>query len=164
MLYKSYRYVEKLVQVIIAILLACMVIVVFSNVIARYFLNATIAWSEEISRFIFIWLVLLGAFLAFVKNEHLGLDFLVKSFPRKVSLFLIVLADVLVLTAIILILIGGYQLTVQTIESGWTSPAVEVPYGYIYLAVPVGFFLLLVQGSLKLAINFRNFFQELKGR
>ncbi len=61
----------------IGLLPGLMVIIVFSNVVARYFLNSSLAWSEEISRFMLIWLAFLGSYLAFVRNEHLGLDLLV---------------------------------------------------------------------------------------
>lgn len=80
---KIYGVCEKILRYITGVLLAGMVVVVFSNVISRYFLNAAIAWSEEISRFMLIWLVFLGANLAYINDEHLGLDILVKAVPKK---------------------------------------------------------------------------------
>jgi TRAP-type transport system small permease protein len=158
-----YAVLEKIVSAISGILLTGMVLIVFSNVIGRYFLNSALAWSEEISRFMMIWLVWFGSVLAFINNEHLGLDLVIKVLPRKVSLAVLVVADVLVMYALYLIAIGGWQVTAQTMESGWTSPAAAVPYGFVYLVVPICGIVLLVQAAFKLAANVRNFVTEMKG-
>jgi TRAP-type C4-dicarboxylate transport system permease small subunit len=141
------------IKVVLGVLLSAMIMLVFMNVIFRYFLNNAIAWSEEISRFMMIWVSFLGANIAFVKNEHLGLDLLVRALPKKAAQALVVVADLLVLFAISFIVLGGTSLAQQTLESGWTSPATETPYGLIYLVVPFSGILLFFQGLIKLIEN-----------
>lgn len=137
----------KLLNSMLAILLALMVIIVFSNVIGRYFLQSALAWSEEVSRFLFIWMVFFGAILAYINDEHLALDLLVKVLPRKVSQIVAVIADILVIYAISLITIGGYEITVENWT--WLSPAASIPYGYVYMVVPFTGSILLIQAVLK---------------
>jgi TRAP-type C4-dicarboxylate transport system permease small subunit len=61
--------------------LALMVILVFSNVVLRYGFNLGITFSEEVSRFLFIWVVFLGAVLTLRDNAHLGVHMLTKKLP-----------------------------------------------------------------------------------
>jgi TRAP-type C4-dicarboxylate transport system permease small subunit len=65
--------------------------------------------------------------------------------------------------AIYLITIGGWQITTQTMESGWTSPAAAVPYGFVYMVVPVCGLVLFVQAVFKLVVNFKNLLAEIRG-
>ena len=58
--------IETVLNYTVAVLLVLMSTIVFMNVIFRYFLNATLAWYEEVPRFLLIWIVFLGAVLAYI--------------------------------------------------------------------------------------------------
>lgn len=146
---------ETVIGIIVGFTLAGMVILVFMNVVFRYFLNSAIAWSEEIARFMLIWLSFLGAVLAFMKNDHLSLDILVKALPRRPAAVLSSFADILVLIAVGLIFSGGLWIAQDSFSSGWTSPATETPYGIVYLVVPVSAGLMFLLGLLKLVRDLR---------
>ena len=62
---------------LIALLLAVMVVLVFGNVVLRYGFNSGITMSEELSRWLFVWMTFLGAIVAMKEHAHLGTDFLV---------------------------------------------------------------------------------------
>ena len=64
----------RLFETLLVILLALMVILVFGNVVLRYALNSGIAVSEEVSRWLFVWMVFLGAVVALKEHGHLGTD------------------------------------------------------------------------------------------
>ncbi|HVE52792.1 MAG TPA: TRAP transporter small permease [Ramlibacter sp.] len=77
------------VEALIAVLLAAMVVLVFGNVVLRYGFNSGITVSEEVSRWLFIWVTFLGALLALREHAHLGVDAFVGRLPslgRKVCL------------------------------------------------------------------------------
>ncbi len=145
------RGFEVTLNFLIGILLAGMVIIVFSNVIFRYFLNAALAWSDEVSRFMLIWLVFLGAVIAYMRNDHLGLDILVKYLPPLASRLLVVLADLLVLFILAVMTQGGLSMTTDSFSSGWVSAAVSMPYGFVYMVAPISTILMFLEGLLKLA-------------
>ncbi len=145
---KIYVMLQKIIKYAVAILLVGMVITVFSNVVSRYFLKAAIAWSEEVSRFMFIWVVFLSAFLAYVNDEHLGLDILSKKLPEKIGQVVAILCDIIVIYALYLITYGGQDLAVQSWT--WLSPATSFSYGIVYLVVPIGAGLMILQTLLKL--------------
>jgi TRAP-type C4-dicarboxylate transport system permease small subunit len=66
---------------VIATLLALMVVLVFGNVVLRYGFNSGITVSEELSRWMFVWLTFLGAIIAVREHGHLGTDFLIARLP-----------------------------------------------------------------------------------
>ena len=72
----------KLLKVLIALFLAIMVILVFGNVVLRYGFNSGITVSEEVSRWLFVWLTFLGAIIALREHGHLGVDMLVRRLPN----------------------------------------------------------------------------------
>ena len=72
----------RLAEVLLVLMLSAMVVMVFGNVVLRYGFNTGIDFSEELSRFFFIWITFLGAIIAMRENAHLGLDTLIRLLPR----------------------------------------------------------------------------------
>jgi TRAP-type C4-dicarboxylate transport system permease small subunit len=147
--------IQKILTYCICVLLSGLVIVVLGSTISRYFLNYSIAWAEELSRFMLIWTVLMGAVVANHYNEHMGLDILIKVTPKKVSKVIMMVSYVLVLLAVGLIINGGITMTIESIDS--LSPALSIPYGYVYAVVPFCGIILLLQTIVKL-VNCIKFF------
>ncbi|MGE5679204.1 MAG: TRAP transporter small permease [Pseudomonadota bacterium] len=139
---------ENFIKYLVGALLAGMVAIVFWNVVSRYFLGASLAWSEEISRFMLIWVVFLGAVLAYIKDEHLGLDILIKAVPKMIAHIMQVIADIGVLYAVYVIVAGGLDLTMKSWD--WLSPAAAIPYAYVYLIIPLAGTAILIMTIYKL--------------
>ena len=130
-----------------------MTILVFLTVIYRYFLLAPISWGEEMSRFLFIALSMLGAALAVKDRSHFTITILTSRFPAFVRLWLqvgIALGTSLLLGIVI---DKGWGLTL--LNRNQESPALGVPMSIPYSAVPVGAMLMLVFLWLDLLINWR---------
>jgi TRAP-type C4-dicarboxylate transport system permease small subunit len=87
----------RLLDSLIAILLAIMVVLVFGNVVLRYAFNSGITVSEEMSRWLFVWLTFLGAIAALKEYGHLGTDMLLVKLPPKAQRPLLVLSNLLML-------------------------------------------------------------------
>lgn len=142
-----YVGLEKAFRYTVMILLALMVVIVFANVVSRYYLHVSLAWSEEIARFMLVWLVFLGSFLAYIQDEHLGLDILVKRFPPLLRKSVAVGANMLVIFALYAVMEGGYLMMIANFD--WLSAAAEIPQGYIYAIIPVCCGLMILQTLLK---------------
>ena len=71
----------RLLEGVIALLLAIMVVLVFGNVVMRYGFDSGITLSEEVSRWLFVWLTFLGGIVALKEHGHLGSDMLVSRLP-----------------------------------------------------------------------------------
>jgi len=87
----------KALNVLIALFLAIMVVLVFGNVVLRYAFNSGITVSEEISRWLFVWLTFLGAIVALKEHGHLGTDMLVSRLPVAGKKICLVIGQLLML-------------------------------------------------------------------
>ena len=142
-----YVGLEKVFRYTVMILLALMVVIVFANVVSRYYLHVSLAWSEEIARFMLVWLVFLGSFLAYIQDEHLGLDILVAKLPATVRKIVAFATNMLILFALYAVMEGGYLLMRDNFD--WLSSAAEIPQGYVYFIVPFTCGLMMLQVVLK---------------
>lgn len=152
---RIYDRITTVIEVLVMVLMVLMVGLVFANVLSRYLLNFSIAWSSEIARYIFIWLVLLGSILAFQNAEHLGIDLVPKALPPRIGRSLTVFTDLLVLYAIFILLSGGWSYSISSLEAGWLSPAAGIPLGIVQMVLPVSALLLLLEGIGKLVLDAR---------
>lgn len=87
----------RMLETLIALALAVMVVLVFGNVILRYAFNSGITVSEEVARWLFVWLVFLGAIVALKDHGHLGSDMLVSRLPTGGKKALLVIGHLLML-------------------------------------------------------------------
>ncbi len=127
------------VEYLIAVCLAVMVVMVFGNVVLRYAFNSGITVSEELSRWLFVWLTFLGAIVALKDQAHLGSDLVISRLPPKARRVCIVLSLLLMLWITWLIFKGSYEQVkinadVQAPVTGW-SMAIVYAAGMVF-AVP----------------------------
>lgn len=103
---------ERLVEWLMALALSIMVILIFSNVVLRYGFNTGLAWAEEVSRLMFVWMIFLGAILALRHHAHLGVEFMVEKLPPALRRACAVISHLLMLYALWLFLSGSWTQTV----------------------------------------------------
>src|SRR5690606_9777282 len=101
------RWFEGLLNLLIALSLAGMSVLVFLNVVLRYFFDSGITWSEEMSRFLFVWMVFLGAIAALKERMHLTVDVVIKWLPMGWKKFFAVISHSLVLYVLWLVFDGS---------------------------------------------------------
>jgi TRAP-type C4-dicarboxylate transport system permease small subunit len=99
----------KILECVLVLCLAAMSIMVFANVVLRHFFESGINMSEELSRFLFIWLTFLGAIVAMRENGHLGMDMVARKLSGRASRTAVVLAQGLTLTCCLVFLWGLMQ-------------------------------------------------------
>ncbi|MCU0858646.1 MAG: TRAP transporter small permease [Pontiellaceae bacterium] len=124
---------------------AVLVLSVCWGVFTRYVMNNQAQWTEEIARFLLIWISLLGGAVAFGTKGHLGVDFLVEKFhpDAKKVMAITVHLTVLIFAAAIFIY-GGSQVVADALKMEQTTPALGWKMGYVYSALPIsGFFMVL---------------------
>ena len=129
-----YRYLMIALKYILVVLSVFLVLIVFGNVVGRYAFNFSLAWSEEASRFVFIWVILIGSVLANERWEHMNLDLLVQRFPGRAGKSIQLTAQLVMLAVLGFIIRGGLIVTFENLS--WESPALEIPYGLVYSVVP----------------------------
>lgn len=135
----------KLLELLIALCLALMVLMVFGNVVLRYAFNSGIAVSEELSRWLFVWLTFLGAIVALKEHGHLGTDMLVSRLPRAGKVLCLLASQVLMLGITVMLFLGSLAQT----RINWEvqAPVTGAPMAVLYVtgvvfAVPAALLLI----------------------
>lgn len=122
--------IEQLINLIMALSIAGMSILIFTNVILRYAFHTGITWAEEMSRFMFIWMVFLGSILALKDGTHIGMDILVRRVPEKLRKILLLIGNFIILVISFIILCGSLKMTADSIES--KAPATGLSLSLMY--------------------------------
>ncbi len=142
---KIIKGISGMLNFFIAAAISLMTIFVFGNVVLRYVFNSGITWSEELSRFLFIWMIFLGSILGLKDNEHLGVDMLVKKLSAKGRKLLYVISNLLIMVTLVLLFDGSWKLTMINLDQ--TAPATGMPYFFIYgigLVTSVGMMIIVL--------------------
>jgi len=119
----------------IVVSLVTMVVLVFTNAFLRYIFDSSIPASEELSRFLFIWVSFLGAIAAFKDKKHVGVDFLVDKFKGTPKLVIELTGNVIMLLILGVIFFGGIEFFRITAES--RSVATGIPFGFISISIVI---------------------------
>lgn len=122
----------KIIEVIVVALISIMSLLVIVNVGLRFLADSGIVFSEEVSRFLFIWIVFLGSVLAMKEDGHISVDFIRKSFPAPIQKLVIILCYLAMIYCCYLMFLGSYELYEFNMED--LSPVAQIPLGYIYLS------------------------------
>jgi TRAP-type C4-dicarboxylate transport system permease small subunit len=149
------RVMDKTLSYVVALLLVAMSGVVFGNVICRYFLDVSLGWYEEISRFLLIWIVFLGAVIALIRGDHLSIDLLHLALSPRACRVAAVLTDMLMLSALAIMFQGAWDMAIDSLQSGWVASSVPIPYGWVYMVGPVSAVLMFIQTLIKTAGDIR---------
>ena len=120
----------RLLAAVMVVFLALMVVMVFGNVVLRYGFNSGITMSEELSRWLFVWMTFLGALIALRNHAHLGTDTVVSRLPVLGKKICLGLTHVLMLYLCFLMFRGAWQQTV--INWGTSSAVMEISMGWFY--------------------------------
>ena len=155
MLQNVIGYISKIYKATLILLTSIMFVVVGANVFSRFVLNRSLGWADELARFIFIWISLLGAVLAYHENRHIGLDFIIKKITNtKVQSFIIFLGNLLVL--IVLAFLTYFGLRVANSARN-VSPALYIPMRTVYMILPISALLMIFVNLSKTIISLKIF-------
>ena len=151
---------KKIENNFIALLLGLLSLIMFMQVLFRYILNNSLTWSEELAKFIFIWITFLGAAICFRDRIHLKVDFLTNKLPVKYGILMEVLNTLLI------IIFSGIMLVVGTLwvinVSGTLSPAMGLPLNIVfYAAFPVSAVLTFLYGLARLKKEIKEYKSKL---
>ncbi len=130
-------------EMMIMVLMAFLVVVVVARVFFRYVLLSPISWSEEVGRYVMIWVGFLAASIAAREGLHVGVDFLVQWVGPEVAVWLRRLARVAVLGFLLAVMGYGFVLVANLWDQ--YSPVMDIRMTWPYLAIPVGSLLMVVQ-------------------
>jgi TRAP-type transport system small permease protein len=122
-------------------LLMLLLIIVVVEVILRY-LRLPLYWSEEISRYLFIWMVMFGCIIGVELKTHFNVDIIIRSVKERYKRVAFIISNLVAIVFLSYMLYEGIILCIKTQRA--TSPALGMPQYYAYLAIPIAAFLMLI--------------------
>jgi len=145
------RWFDWLIERILAIVFIGFTALSFVQVVARYVFGQPITWTEEICRYLFVWVVFVGAGMAERSRSHVTLEFLVSRFPPRVKYWLSVTNGILCVAMVVVLFIWyGWSLTLVSMRQH--SPFGGPPVGFGVMAIPIGG-LLMVLNIIRVALE-----------
>lgn len=128
--------INKVVEIFSVALIIVMVLLVLWQVVARYFLQSPSTFSETLTRYLFVWLVLVTATYAFGKQDHMYISALNSRFRGKMKTVVDVMIEVLtILFALCVMVYGGSIITGMQMVS--MDSSLHIPMGIVYTIIPV---------------------------
>jgi len=135
---KLYLLTIEALKYLVIFLSAAIVVVVTFQVFSRFVLQSPSSITEELSRFLLIWIGLLGGAYGYHSNAHLGLDILTNMLKGSLQHIVAITSHLFImLFAIAVMIVGGVSLVSLTFDPPQISAALEIKMGYIYSVVPI---------------------------
>lgn len=128
----------KLEEYLMTVLTIVMTALIFLQVVMRYIFKDSPAWTEELSRYLFLWAIWIGASYGVKTRSHVRLTVLTSRFSKKVQDGINVVVWFLWLAFTIFLVTKGFELVSIFLASGQTSTAMHIPMWIAYASVPVG--------------------------
>lgn len=138
------KRIDSLLFWVLVILMSIMTLNVLWQVASRYVLQSPSSFTDELARFLLIWVSLLGASYVAGKKLHLAIDILPSKLQGQKERNLTVFINLIVAAFALLVMVwGGINLVYITLKLKQTSPALNVPLGYIYSVLPISGILII---------------------
>lgn len=123
-------------------LIFALMLIVFWGVLERYLLQSSSGWTDETARYVCIWGVMIGASIGVVRGSHIGVDVLIYMLPTRWQFVLAKIVYAICGVFCLWIVAVGSTLVTKLFTIMQLTATLEIPIGYMYLALPVGFALM----------------------
>jgi TRAP-type C4-dicarboxylate transport system permease small subunit len=147
---KAFRVLERAEEYVCVTLLLVAFVIQFLHILGRYVFGAPIYFAEELARYAFIWSVMIGASIVFRTDSHTNVECFVGLLPRRVQDGLYVARNLIIVAFLGVVIVNGIALAAKTMNV--PSAALQWPWGYIYIAAPVGSALMVID-ALRLIVK-----------
>ncbi|MBC7147600.1 MAG: TRAP transporter small permease [Thioclava marina] len=151
---------EHFEEAIIVVLVSAMSLLVGVQIFMRYVMSASLSWSEELARYLFIWATYLGVAFAVRRDAHIRVSMLVSILPPGLALAIRILTHLIFAGFAAFVMYEGWLMVERTFRFGQTSASLGIPMGYVYLAPVTGFALTLLRLAQAAVLDLR----RLRGR
>lgn len=134
--------INKVMGYVLMVMLGTMTFIIFWNVFSRFVAGSSLAWSEELSRFLMIFMIFIGASIALRSNELIAVEMLLERLVGKPKTVLYILIHILSIIFFVILIKYGYAMADSF--SNQKAPSLGVSMQVIYLSLPLGGVLLLI--------------------
>lgn len=148
------KIINKVIFFLIALTFSILILSCVLQVFTRFILNNSLSWTEELSRYSFIWANFLGGIFCTKKGLHAVVTIITDYLNKKWKNILNIVVNVVVALISILIIIYGVKVT-YTVR-GQLSPALRISMSYVYAAAPFSSLFVLYYSTRNIIENYKN--------
>ena len=148
------KFIHKFEEIFGATILAAMTIITFTGSVNRFTFNFSLPWTEEATRFLVMWMTMIGAALGVARNEHVGIDVIVNRLPEKVRFIIAQFMNVAGMVFSVIFCYIGYLMVIK--QYAQKSTALQISMGIVYACVVVGAILMLIEFGYNFYKGFKN--------
>jgi TRAP-type C4-dicarboxylate transport system permease small subunit len=137
-----YHWLNKGIKVLTIFFLAVLTVIVPIEVFLRYCFGKSLYITEDLTRYLMVWVVFLASSLALRENSHVSIEILTNQFRGRARGWFNLVAQALLLTFLIFLIVEGVIALTYQMEQ--IIPTLEIPIFWFYLAIPVGSMLMIL--------------------
>lgn len=139
-LFFVFNHVE---EIVLVAMFAAMVAIIFLQVIMRYVFNNSLFWSEELGKFLFVWISWLGISIGQRRGEHIKITMLVDKLPYRTAQLINIVSDLIVIGICLVTFYYGVTLVIS--QAGTHYAGIKISMAWGYLAVVLGCGLMMIR-------------------
>jgi len=140
----------RLDEIISGLFLGVMSILIFVQVLNRYFFQYPVDWLEELARYVFIWATYIGFSVVTSEDRHLEVKFIRELVGDNGRRWIQIISYIITIIFCLYVTIHSGKMAYQMFQFGETSASLQIPMAFIYASIPVGIGLMGVKSLLKL--------------
>lgn len=147
------RFFLKFEENVAALFMGGLLFVLFLQVFTRYVLNDPLSWTEEAARYIYVYIVFLGASAAISDRSHVGIDYFAKALPVGAQWIVSLLVNLAILVVLALLVYWGWRAAMRQ----WHMPLVvlEFAYTWVYIVIPISAVLMTIRTLVVMGEDYR---------
>lgn len=150
------KVLNKIEDIFVGSALLMATLLLFINIILRYFFSANTTWAEEFIRYAMIWIAFIGASICFRKGIHVGVDLLINSLGLNGRRILQIYINLLSILFMALLVKFGLDLVIFSFNTGQITPSLKINMYWVYLAIPTGAILSILHLGIDTVNLFKN--------
>lgn len=141
---KLRQRIDKILGIVLMVIMATMVLNVIWQVGTRYLSGSPSSFTDELARYLMIWIGILGAAYVSGRNNHVAITLLPSKLSEAKQKILKGIVDLIVMAfALVVFVMGGIRLVYVNFVLGQESPALQIPLAYVYLVIPISGILII---------------------
>lgn len=155
---------DNLEEVILIVLLVAITLIMGIQVFSRYVLNHSFTWSEELVRYLFIYMGFISISYCIKKWISIKINQIIDLFPKKAYTILQLILNSVLFLFFIYLSYYAYSYLMMSIESGQLSPALEIPMYYVQAAPLIGFSLATIRAFQQIVLDVKRIYSIVNGK
>ncbi len=147
---KFFRTVDRAEDICLVVMFAIMVAAIFLQVIMRFVFNNSLSWSEELGKFMFVWISWLGISIGERRNEHIKITLVTDRLPFKAQKVVLIIANIVLFAILAVTIYYAVELVFYRMPVNYAGIKISTAWGYLSLVLGCSFMALrLIGGTIR---------------